>query len=74
MRELTYADTLAELVAHRHRSGLSLCQVASAMECSAQRVARLEAGDTALTFSLLQAYARALGRCVVARVATDRAL
>lgn len=50
-----------ELVARRHRLGLSQTEVAARMGTSQSAVARLESGDADVRLSTLERYAAALG-------------
>lgn len=51
-----------ELVAQRHRLGLSQTEVAARMKTSQSAVARLESGDADVRLSTLERYAAALGQ------------
>jgi predicted transcriptional regulator len=55
-------ELLADLVAERHRSGLSQSEVASRMGTSQPAVARIEAGGVDVRLSTLERYAAAVGR------------
>ena len=62
------SDIVNELVAERHRQGLTQCDMAELTGMMAPNIARFESSSRVPTFAVLQKYAWALGKHIELKI------